>query len=228
MLTMSPPARSPSDGEERSLALRSLGRISLRIAGLGRTVAIVTAGVVPVLITVGRGRSDLSGPLTMLGLVAGAAVGGVADDPAAELMAPCPIAASTRIAARLLVTLATISGGVCTALVVGALGPGVPPGWVDRLPEFAFASTAAVAVGLSVRRRGDPYGAMSGISAGLIVPLTVAALAFRWPAHLPGLSSSPIHDRWWYLAATAFVLSCHAGRDVARPTLFTWRKGSSR
>lgn len=187
----------------------------------------MVGGALPLVITVARGRSDIGGSLTVLALVAGASVGGVADDPAAELLAPCPIPASTRMIARLLMTVAVISTFVAAALLAGALAPGLPEGWSDRIPEFAFASTAAAAVGLFARRRGEPHGAMAGITTGLIFPLTIAALAFRWPAHLPGLSSGPIHDRWWYLAATALALACHAGRDIARPPLFPRHKDPS-
>lgn len=200
----------------------------MRTAGLGRTAAIVVAGAIPLMVTVARGRTDLSAPLSMLALVAGASVGGVADDPAAELLAPCPIAATTRILARLVVTLATVLICVLASLAVGQLGPGLPSGWLDRLPEFAVASTAAVAVGLSVHRRGEPLAALAGISAGLMLPLTVGALSVRWPTALPGLSASPAHERWWYLAATALVVACHAGRDVARPPLPSQLKGLSR
>lgn len=225
MLTAAPPIVRRPDRQQRAFALRALLRVSLRTSGIARTAAIVGAGTLPLLVTVARGRNDLSGPLTVLAIVAGASVGGVVDDPSAELLAPCPIAGSTRIAARLAVTLATVAVGVAVALVVGAVGPGLPPGWPDRIPEFAGAATVAVAAGLAVHRRGEPFGAVAGIGTGLIVPLTVTALAFRWPTVLPGLASGSAHHRWWFLTAAAGALACHAGRDVGRASLLPRPRG---
>ncbi len=228
MLTAPAPADEAMPTHDRVRSIRSLLLVSARTAGLARTAAIVAAGATPVVVTVARDRQDLSGSLVVLAIVAGAAIGGVADDPAAEVLAPCPIPATVRTVARLAVTVIVVIAGVAATLLVCGAGPGLPSGWVDTLPEFAVSSSAALAVGLAARRRGEPFGAIAGISAGLALPLTLAALGFRWPTVLPTFVPGPTHVRWWLIVGVAGAIACHAGRDIARPTLFTWCKGSSR
>ena len=207
---------TPHAGISRVAALRGLVMITVRTAGLGRTFALVGLGAGPLLVAVLSGRSDVSAPLLVLALVSGASAGGVADDPAAEVLAPCPIPSSVRTGFRLSLTGGAVLLVGLPALTVGQLGPGLPVDWIDRFPELCAAAAVALAVGLVLHRRGEPFGAHAGISAGLLVPFTVAALGVRWPRTFPTFVASPIHDRWWLLSMAGLALALTAGRDPAR------------
>ncbi|MGA9279186.1 hypothetical protein, partial [Ilumatobacter sp.] len=93
---------------------------------------------------------------------------------------------------------------------------GAPGGTTDRLPEVMAAAGVALAVGLAVWRRGDPHGGITAVATGLLVPVTIVALAMRWPDLLPSVIASPVHDRWWLIAIVGFAASVYTGRDPAR------------
>jgi len=55
------------------------------------------------------------------------------------------------------------------------------------------------------------------VTAGVLGAAVVAALAIRWPEILPGFMPSPVHDRWWIIAAIGAATLTRAGRDPSRP-----------
>lgn len=194
---------------------RALLRPTLRVARLGLIAGTLLLGAVPLVVTWILGGDDVTMPLVILGLVSGAATGWIADDPIAELATPCPVNTPRRIAYRtvLACTLACIGG----AVVAGgaAIASSETLEWRDRVPEAAAAASIALASGLIIRRRGDPLAGASGVAAGVLGPLVIAALAFRWSSVLPSFSASPVHDRWWLVAGGAALLATCASRDPA-------------
>jgi hypothetical protein len=114
-----------------------------------------------------------------------------------------------------LVSLVSMIGAALIALVV-AIGPGLPPGLGDRLPESAAAAATALGVGLVASRRGERGAGPVGLTAGVLIVGVVAALAVRWPRVLPALGSGSTHDRWWILALAGIAVAIHAGRDPGR------------
>ena len=219
MLTSTAPTSASRRLVGRSTVWRSMLRPTLRVSRLGLVAATVLLGCLPLFVTIVRNGSDLVTPLTVLGLVSGASIGWIADDPIAELAAPCPVNTPRRIACR-----AALAGGTVAFLTAGAVviavvdGAGVAE-WRDRVPEVAAAAAIALAVGLSIGRRGEPLGGASGVTAGVLVPPFVAAFAFRWPSMIPSFAAAPTHARWWALAAVAGFVACRAARDPARGAL---------
>ncbi len=170
----------------------------------------------PFVVSVARGADDLGPSLTILGIVAGASIGWIVDDPTTELLTPCPISGPQRMLIR--VATAGFVVAVCLAccvLIAVAVGS-MPSSASDRLAEGAAAAGVALAAGLALWRQGDPLGGITAVAAGLLVPLTIVALAMRWPTVLPSVLVSPIHDRWWLIALGGFAVAAYAGRDPAR------------
>lgn len=78
------------------------------------------------------------------------------------------------------------------------------------LVTMAVAATplvVTVAIGLAAVRTGNSAVGPGAVTAGLLVPCIVAALAFRWPDTLPSFMTNHVHHRWWWLAAISGALA---------------------
>ena len=169
------------------------------------SVAIATT---PLFVTVARSGEDLTIPVVVLGLTAGASLGWTVDDPAAEMLGPLPIDGPFRLRLRVAVAAAIATVLVAlTAALLEAVGPGLPTDAPDRLAEIATAAVVAIAIGLIAVRTGNRAVGPGAVTAGLLVPGAVAALAVRWPATLPTFMTNSVHHRWWWLAAVGGVLA---------------------
>ena len=186
-----------------------------RVASVGQVATTVALASAPVAVVVGRGGTDLESSIVLLAIGAGASVAWAVDDPAADVLAPMPVGATTRLALRLVAAAIVALSLTGAALLLSAAGPGLPPSVTLRFPEAAAA--AAVAVGLAVfaARRGGARSGISGVIGGLLVPVTVAGLSVRWPRHLPTFADSHTHVRWWLLTGIGALVALRSGRDTA-------------
>lgn len=197
--------------------LASVLRPTVRVSHLGSIVATVVLAAVPALVTTARGGTDLGAPLILLALGAGASVAWSVDDPTGELLVATPVSAPTRASIRVVAafTGAALVTGV-TLAVLAAVGRGLPPDVVDRVPEGASAGAVALAVAFGAARRGDHMSGVTGAILGVLLPAVVAGMAVRWPGSFPGFTAGPLHARWWVLFAAGAVLATWAARDAAR------------
>ena len=208
--------QAPSErATSRWAVWRSLLRPTLRVARLELVAVTLLLGAVPLAVTLLLGGADLTKSLIILCVVGGAATGWIADDPIAELVAPCPVNTPRRLAYRAVVAcmLASVGGAVVAGGAAVASSDALRLG--DRVPEAAAAATIALAGGLLIRRRGDPLAGASGVGIGIIGPLFISALAFRWSSVFPSFTPSPAHDRWWLVAVCAALFAVRAARDPA-------------
>lgn len=212
MLTRVP---APLGRRRRRAALLSAVAPTVRVAHLGLVALTVGLAAAPTLVTVAVGGDSYLFPSVMAGLFTGAAVGWAADDPAAELLGTMPTGSPVRASFRTAAALAVAVVGVVALLVVVALGPGLPVGVADRLPEAAAAGAAALAVGMVAARRSERSAGGAAVTAGALSTLFVTALSVKVTA-LPSFTSGPNHARWWLFALVALVVALHAGRDPAR------------
>ena len=204
--------RSP--GSRRSAVLAALGPTA-RVAHLGPAALTIALAALPSVVAVAR-DANVSAPLIMAGLLAGATLGWAAEDQATDLMASLPVSSPVRTTLRVgLVALVSIIGAALIALVV-AIGPGLPTDLGDRLAETAATAAAALGVGLVAARRGERGTGPVGVTAGILAVGLVTALAVRWPTILPALATGPTHDRWWILALAGIAVAAYAGRDPGR------------
>ena len=187
-----------------------------RVAHLGAAAATVGLAAIPTLVTVVRGDAVVSTPLAIAGLVGGATLAWAADDPAADLLGSVPLSSPLRAALRVACVAAVGVLGVALIALVVALGPGLPPDIGDRAPEAAAAAALGLAVGFMATRSGERNAGPVGVTAGVLGTLVVSALAFRWPALLPAFLPSPIHARWWLIAAVGLLVVARAARDPGR------------
>jgi hypothetical protein len=197
-------------------ALRAAARPTARASNLGLAAATVLLGAVPVTVAIAAGATSLTVPIIVLALSAGASVGWGGEDPSAEVLAPLPIPSTVRAAMRALFLVVVAGGGFGVVALGIALGPGLPADLRDRLPEASTAGAAALALALVLNRRGERGSGAAGVTAGLLVPLCIAALAFRWPTLLPAFMPGPVHHRWWAVAAVLAVVVARVGRDPGR------------
>jgi hypothetical protein len=206
------PARRPL-AAARLASIRPTARVSQPPAVL---VTVLVAAI-PLTVVIARSGEDLTNATVLLCLTAGASLGWIVDDPAAELLCPLPIDRRFRLGVRLSVAAITAMS-VVTAAAVGTLlaGRGLPPGIPDRFPEASTAAAAAVAIGL-VATRGDSRAAGAGaVTAGLLLPGVIATLAFRWPQILPTFVTSPVHHRWWWLAVVGAAVALRLANTEPR------------
>ena len=195
--------------------LVALGPKTLAVAHLPAVAATAAVAMVPVLVSVVRGGDDLSVPVSILVLGVGASLAWAAEDPAADLLASLPVTARARWAVRVAGAAAIAAAIFCLAMVVLAVGPGMPSELVDRVPE----ATAAASIGLGVAALavggGERVVGALGVIGGFFVPLTVVAMAIRWPDRFPALEPGPTHTRWWILTLVGVAVIARAGRDPA-------------
>jgi hypothetical protein len=187
-----------------------------RVAHLGAAAATVSLAALPAIVTVARGGTDLSVALVVGGLVGGATLAWASDDPAAELLGSLPLSSPLRAAMRVACVAAVGVLGLAVVALVVELGPGLPSDVGDRAAEAGAAAGMALAVGCMATRRGERTVGPIGVVAGVVGPAVVAALSVRWPRLVPAFLESPIHDRWWIIAAVGAVVVARAGRDPGR------------
>lgn len=200
------PAPSAKRRPVRAASIAAL-RPTARVAQPGLVLATITIAAAPLAVTVIRSGGDLTMPVAVLCLTAGASLGWTVDDPAAELLGPLPLDGNFRLRLRLAVAAAIATLLVAfTAAALRLVGPGLPDA-SDRLAETAAAAVVAVSVGLMAVRSGNRAVGAGAVTAGLLVPGIVAAFAVRWPATLPTFVASSVHDRWWWLAALGGALA---------------------
>lgn len=219
MLTVTPSTDAPTGGRRSDVA-RSLIWPTIRVARLDRIASTVALGSIPMLVMVARNGTDLAVPTIVLGIVTGASIGWVADDPTADLLTPCPVNTPRRIASRVLLAVVAACTIATIVMLVAAGFGSLMTSWTERIPEALVASSVALGAGLSVLRRGDPLGGATGVTAGVAVPVVIAALAFRWPDTIPSFGSGPAHTRWWILAAIGALVAVHRGSDPATTRTF--------
>lgn len=213
-------SRVPDDVGVRPPATRRAAVIAAvgptaRVAHLGPSALTVALAAVPVVVTLARGQ-DVSTPLIVAGLFAGAALAWAVDDPAADLMGSMPVSSPVRTTLRIgLVASLSVIGAMLVAIAV-AVGPGLPPDFGDRLAETAAAAAVSLGIGLAAARRGERATGPVGLTAGVLSVGLVAALSVRWPTTLPALAPGPIHGRWWFLAGLGVAVAAYAGRDPGR------------
>ena len=204
--------------DRRTRAILAAVAPTARVAHLGASVATVAVASVPMLVAVARGDGELSTPSIVLSLVCGATLGWAADDPPADLLGampvPSPLRAALRVASVSAVVVAV--GAVSVALAVW-IGPGLPPDAGLRASEAGAAAAMALAGGFVAARLGESTAGPVGVTVGALGVAVVAAFAVRWPDTLPGFTPSPVHDRWWIIAALGVAVLARAGRDPARP-----------
>jgi hypothetical protein len=200
----------------RARAILAAVRPTARTAHLGPAGLTVLFGAVPAVVALARGASSVSTPAIAAALTAGAALGWAAEDPSAEVLAPLPVPPSVRTALRAGSVVAVALGLSLLLAGVVALGPGLPVDLPQRGVEAIVAALAALALGAALSRQGDRAAGASGVTAGVLLPLVVVALAYRWPRVLPSFSAGPVHDRWWLAVAVLAVLLAWAARDPAR------------
>lgn len=200
--------------KRRSAVIAAIGPTA-RVAHLSPAALTVALAAVPVVVTLARGE-DVSTPLVLAGLFAGAALSWAVDDQAADLMGSLPVSSPVRTSLRVgLVASLSVVGVLLIALVI-AIGPGLPTDIGDRLAETAAAAGVSLAVGLMAARRGERATGPVGVTAGVLVVGLIAALSMRWPATLPALAAGSTHNRWWLLATAGVAVAAHAGRDPGR------------
>ena len=188
-----------------------------RVAHLPAAATMVGLAVVPTVIVVLRGDGDLHAPMVLAAMGVGAALGWACDDPPAELLGSMPVSTPVRGVLRLAILAGVVGALAAVVLVVLAQRSGLPVGTAARLPEALAAAAVACAVGQEVQRRRAPTPGQAGVLAGLLGPATLASMAVRWPAVLPGFLPGPAHGRWWWVVAAAGAVAARAGRDPATP-----------
>ncbi len=199
---------------------RSLFWPTVRVARLDRVAGTVLLGSIPLLVTVVRNGADLSVPSVILGVVTGASLGWIADDPTVDVLTPCPVNTPRRLACRALLAVFTALAVAGAVLAFAAVAGSSTPGWTERVAELFFAAMVALAAGFTVMRRGDPLGGVTGVTVGALLPVLVAALAFRWPETIPSFGSGPSHSRWWVLVLIGALVAAHSGSEPASPSKF--------
>ncbi len=209
------------DRSDRRLGVaRSLFWPTVRVARLDRVAGTVLLGSIPLVVTAIRHGSDLSVPSVVLGVVTGASMGWIADDPTVDVLTPCPVNTPRRLACRVLLAVVTAFAVAGAVMAVAAAAGSPTPSWTERVPELSFAAMVALAAGFTVMRRGDPLGGVTGVTVGALLPALVAALAFRWPETIPSFGSGPSHSRWWVLVLIGALVAAHSGSDPASPSKF--------
>ena len=216
MLSVIDPAATQGRTRQRNRALAATVLRCGRTARLGRVAGTVALGAIPLLVSIARDADDLGAPLTVLGIVAGASIGWIADDPTTELLTPCPISGPRRMLIRAAFAALVVGACVGALVLIARVTVGLPSDASDRIAESAAAGGLALAVGLALWRRGDPFGGISAVATGLLGPVTIVALAVRWPESLPTVLASPVHARWWLIAGAGLVAAAYNGRDPAR------------
>ena len=186
-----------------------------RVARPALVATTVALASVPVLLTLVLGGEKYFAPLVLLGLATGASLGWAVDDPAAELLASTPVATSVRTLFRVAAAALVAGTGIALVLIAVAVGPGLPPGVRDRLPEAAAAAGGALAFGLVAARRGERFAGAGAVTGGVFGTAFVAGLSFK-VHQLPSFLPSQHHDRWWLVTLVALAVAVHAGRDPAR------------
>ena len=190
-------------------------RPSASISALPAAAGAVVLASVPTGYSVLRDWS-IDVPLLVVSLVSGAALAFAADDPAADLLRSTPPPPWMRFGLRLTVVAATVSGVLAVVLAALALGPGWPDAIVDRVPEALAAASIGTAFGVVLANRGERGAGAMGVTAGFLVPVVIAGLAYRWPARFPGLAPGPTHQWWWAITAAAVAVLGRSLRDPAR------------
>jgi hypothetical protein len=209
------PAPTPATTTRRRAIIAAVGPTA-RVAHLGVAALTVAVAALPAVAGVASGRSDVSTALVVSALLGGAALGWAGDDRAAELLSPLPVSSPLRATLRALSVAGVVAFGSALVALVVALGPGLPDAFPDRLTESVAAAAVALAVAHIAARRGDREVGLVAVTAGVLGPGAIAALALRWPTVLPSFATGTTHDRWWILAAVGAAVALHAGRDPAR------------
>lgn len=199
---------TPASRSTRARAARVAAfRPTARVAQPALVLVTVAIAAIPLLVTVVRSGDDVTIPLVLLCLAAGASLGWAVDDPASDMLGPLPIDGPFRLRLRLAIATGLV-GLVVTAaaIVLEAVGPGLPADARARLAETACAAAVAISIGLIAVRTGNRAAGAGAVTAGLLVPAVIAAFAIRLPAALPTFIMNPVHHRWWWLAAAGGAL----------------------
>ncbi|MGA9276066.1 MAG: hypothetical protein WBV89_03875, partial [Ilumatobacter sp.] len=118
---------APHAGEgQRDRALAAVVMYCIRTGGLTRVLATIGIGSVPLVVSIARSTDDLGPPLTVLGIVAGASIGWIADDPSTEVLTPCPISGPRRMLIRLASAALVIAACVAGWVLIGVAAAGAP------------------------------------------------------------------------------------------------------
>jgi hypothetical protein len=211
------PAQPAVGRHSRAAALVACVRPTVGVTPTVAAAVTVVLACAPAAVALAAGASDVEVAVVLAFVLGGAVLGWATDDPAADVLAAMPVPAPVRAAVRGVAVMALAAVGLAVVTVWVVAGNRSTLAEVtDRLPEAAAAGTVALAMGLFAARRGDRAAGATGVVAGVLVPVTVAALAVRWPGALPAFGSGPAHVRWWLVVALAGVVAARAGRDPGR------------
>ena len=217
MLSVANPVDCPTGAGRPAVA--TLARAwwpSTRGLPLGTLTAVAGLAAAPTMYRLVRGDTSLGGALVAAAVFLGTTSAFVVDDPAEETLAASP----TSLARRRLLRLGAIFLGVAVvALVLVTIASAVGDVSFDELgrraAELAAVSGLAAAAAASAHRRSVPTPAHGGAVVGLVGVALISALAYRFH-RLPALTDSPVHERWWWLAAAGWALAAWSWRDPAR------------
>jgi hypothetical protein len=207
---------APRRATTHARAARAAVLPTLRASALGSAVLTAALAVVPLIVTVARGGTNLLFGSIAAAVLGGAVVAWAADDEFGDTLAAAPVRSAERLAIRLLAVVGVVVGAWAIAAVAAAAGPGLPPMLGERLPEAAAAATLGAGVALTAARRGERAVGPIGVIAGVLSTLVVAGLALRW-AWLPTFLPSSAHGRWWLVALAGGLLVMRSGRDAGQP-----------
>lgn len=188
------------------------------IRALAHTPAfgVIALAFVPLIITVLRGGTDLSGAVMAAVLIGSSALGFAVDDAAGATVASVPTSRAARRFGRGLVLLVTliVASGTAAALasVDGApLGP-----LAGRAPEAVAIAGVAFALASWMGEDSDLPAGTPAAGATVLVALTSTAMGMRF-AWLPQIGPGSDAQTWWLVAAAAWTVALWLNRDpVAR------------
>lgn len=170
----------------------------------------------PTIANLASGGRDFTGSLVAGAVLGAAAAGFAVEDPAGETISASPTSLARRRALRL-ASLVVLTGTTWAALVfLTATRGSVPASTLgERAAEAAAVAGIALAAAGWAHRREAVGAALAGALGGGLSVLLLTALAQRFDG-LPALMTTRHHDRWWLVAAGAWVLAFRTWRDPAR------------
>ncbi len=187
----------------RGLPLRTIG-------------AALALAVVPTIVVLVKGGSDLSGALVAAVVIGAPCVAFFVEDPAGETLAASP----TSLVRRRVLRLGAIAVGLAVTfavLVAVALAHGPLAGEVlaRRAAEVGAVSGLAASVGGLSHRQGVAGAGPLGAVAGAVSALLIASFAVRYD-ELPPLLDGEHHARWWLVALVGWAAAAWSSRDPSR------------
>jgi hypothetical protein len=190
---------------------------TVRATPVASLLTMSAMAAVPAVITALRGGTNFSGALVAAAVIGGAGFAHAVDDDAAVVLASSPTSLFRRRAVRIVVAFVALAAGWELALAATGAANALEG---IRMPDLAVEALTAAGVGVAAataaKRNGYPgRSGVAGVATALLTMLTITAMAqqYRW---LPQLSVAAHHERWLWVAATAWGMAVWASRDPAR------------